>query len=61
MNNVVYVLLIHVLLIYRYKLVITIGTQDHEEINCVLFNNIANQLLGYTVEELLTKSITEVG
>ncbi|GKB85938.1 replication factor A protein 1 [Tanacetum coccineum] len=42
-----------------YKLVITIGTQDDEEINCVLFNTIANQLLGYTVEELLTKSIKE--
>nr|GFC54740.1 hypothetical protein [Tanacetum cinerariifolium] len=44
-----------------YKLVITIGTPDDEEINCVLFNTIANQLLGYTVEELLTKSIKEVG
>nr|GEW89833.1 replication factor A protein 1 [Tanacetum cinerariifolium] len=43
-----------------YKLVITIGTQDDEEINCVLFNTIVNQLLGYTVEELLTKSIKEL-
>nr|GFA08532.1 hypothetical protein [Tanacetum cinerariifolium] len=44
-----------------YKLVITIGTTDGEEINYVLFNTIASQLLGYTVEELLTKSIKEVG
>nr|GEX70634.1 hypothetical protein [Tanacetum cinerariifolium] len=42
-----------------YKLVITICTQDDEEINYVLFNTIANQLLGYTVKELLTKSIKE--
>ncbi|PWA77939.1 nucleic acid-binding, OB-fold protein [Artemisia annua] len=44
---------------FGYKLVITIGTQDDDEINCVLFNTIANQLLGYKVEELLTKSIKE--
>ncbi|PWA79540.1 replication factor A protein 1 [Artemisia annua] len=43
----------------QYKLVITIGKLFHEEINCVLFNNTANELLGHTVEELLTKSIKE--
>ncbi|PWA82698.1 replication factor A protein 1 [Artemisia annua] len=43
----------------QYKLVITIGTLYHEEINCVLFNNTANELLGHTVDELLTKSIKE--
>ncbi|PWA91943.1 hypothetical protein CTI12_AA084870 [Artemisia annua] len=35
------------------------GKLFHEEINCVLFNNTANELLGHTVEELLTKSIKE--
>ncbi|GKC66769.1 replication protein A 70 kDa DNA-binding subunit B [Tanacetum coccineum] len=42
----------------RYKLVITIQ-DNNEEMNCVLFNSDATQLLGYTVDELITKSINE--
>nr|GEU65446.1 putative PIF1 DNA helicase/replication protein A1-like protein [Tanacetum cinerariifolium] len=42
----------------RYKLVITIQ-DNNEEMKCVLFNSDATLLLGYTVEELITKSINE--
>ncbi|GJZ62858.1 replication factor A protein 1 [Tanacetum coccineum] len=42
----------------RYKLVITIQ-DDNKEMNCVLFNSYATLLLGYTIDELITKSIME--
>ncbi|GJW73948.1 replication protein A 70 kDa DNA-binding subunit B [Tanacetum coccineum] len=41
-----------------YKLVIQV--RDHgEDIDCVLFNSDATQLLGITVEDLITKTLTE--